>query len=153
MHSFVLHSLVIFHFLNSHFTFGKENIMVNTGLTGDKFSSEWCHFSTTITLFDQVIHHNDKVKPKMLFSFTLIFWSFRHLLKMFKSLNVSALLPLSNPFALDLHEGQVINDRNLVWWAARWSRNESFLISMETRSKQSPRLLFCSGGESEESVL
>ncbi len=38
---------------------------------GDQFSSEWCHFLNTITLFNQVIHHNDKVKPKKLFSFTL----------------------------------------------------------------------------------
>ncbi len=34
--------------------------MVKTGLTGDQFSSDWCHFSTTVTLFYQVIDHNDK---------------------------------------------------------------------------------------------
>ncbi len=45
--------------------------MVQTGLIADHFSSEWCHFSTTITLFNQVIHHNDKVKTKQLSSFTL----------------------------------------------------------------------------------
>ncbi len=46
--------------------------MVKTELIGDQFSSEWCHFSTTITLFSQVIHHNDKVKTKKpLFSFIL----------------------------------------------------------------------------------
>ncbi len=45
--------------------------MVKTGLNGDQFSSEWCHFSTTITLFNQAIHHNDKVKSKKLSSFTL----------------------------------------------------------------------------------
>ncbi len=45
--------------------------MVKTGLIGDQFSSKWCHFSTTITLFNQVIHHNDKVEPKKLHSFTL----------------------------------------------------------------------------------
>ncbi len=45
--------------------------MVQTGLIGDQFSSEWCRFST-ITLFNQIIHHNDKVKPKnKLSSFTL----------------------------------------------------------------------------------
>ncbi len=42
--------------------------MVQTGLIGDQSNSEWCHFSTTITLFDQVIHHNDKVKTKQLSS-------------------------------------------------------------------------------------
>ncbi len=47
-------------------------MMVKTGLIGEQFSSEWCHCSTTITLFNQVIHHNDKVKPKKLSSFTLI---------------------------------------------------------------------------------
>ncbi len=41
--------------------------MVKTGLIGDQFSCEWCHFSTTVKLFNQVVHHNDKVKP----SFTL----------------------------------------------------------------------------------
>ncbi len=46
--------------------------MVQTGLIGDQFSSELCHFSTTITLFYQVIHHNDNFKPKMLSSFTLV---------------------------------------------------------------------------------
>ncbi len=38
----------------------KLHIMMKTGLIGDQFSSKWCHFSTTITLFNQVIHHNDK---------------------------------------------------------------------------------------------
>ncbi len=33
-------------------------------LIGDQLSTEWSHFSTTITLLDQVIHHNDKVKSK-----------------------------------------------------------------------------------------
>ncbi len=47
----------------------KENIMVKTVLIGDQFSSEWCHISTTITLFNWVWHHNDKV----MFSFSLIF--------------------------------------------------------------------------------
>ncbi len=28
-------------------------------------SSEWSHFSATITLFNQVIHHNEKVTPKL----------------------------------------------------------------------------------------
>ncbi len=50
---------------------GKENIIVKTGLIRDQFSSKWCHFSTPITLFNQVIHHNDKVKPSKLSSFTL----------------------------------------------------------------------------------
>ncbi len=45
--------------------------MIKTGLIGDQFSSKWSHFSTTITLFNQVIHDNDKVKPKKLSSFTL----------------------------------------------------------------------------------
>ncbi len=45
--------------------------MVKTGLIGDQFSSEWCHFSTTVTLFNQLIHHNDKVKLKKLSSFIL----------------------------------------------------------------------------------
>ncbi len=45
--------------------------MAKTGLIGDQFSSEWCHFSTTITLFNQVIHHDDKVRPKKLSRFTL----------------------------------------------------------------------------------
>ncbi len=43
--------------------------MVKTGLTGDQFSSEWCHFSVTNTLFNQVIHHNDNAQK--LSSFTL----------------------------------------------------------------------------------
>ncbi len=43
---------------------GKENIMVKTGFIGDQFSNKWCHFFTTILLFNQVIHHNDKVMPK-----------------------------------------------------------------------------------------
>ncbi len=41
------------------------------GLVGDQFCSERCHFSTTITQFNQLIHHNDKVKPKKLSRFTL----------------------------------------------------------------------------------
>ncbi len=41
------------------------------GFIRDQFSSEWCNFLTTITRFNQVIHHNDKVKPKQLSSFTL----------------------------------------------------------------------------------
>ncbi len=45
--------------------------MVKTGLIGNQLSSKWCHFSTIITLFNQVIHHNDKVKPKKLSGFTL----------------------------------------------------------------------------------
>ncbi len=45
--------------------------MVKTGLIGDQFSSEWCHFSTALILFNQVIHHDDKVKPKKLSSFTM----------------------------------------------------------------------------------
>ncbi len=45
--------------------------MVKTGLIGDQFSSKWCQFSTSTTLFNQVIRHNDKVKPKKLSSFTL----------------------------------------------------------------------------------
>ncbi len=47
--------------------------MVKTVLTGDQFSSEWCQplVSTTITPFNQVIHHNDKVEPKKLSSFIL----------------------------------------------------------------------------------
>ncbi len=38
--------------------------MLKTGLIGDQFSSEWCHFSTTIMLFNQVIHHDNKVKSR-----------------------------------------------------------------------------------------
>ncbi len=38
--------------------------MVKTGLIGDQLSSEWCNFLATITLFNQVIHPNDKVQPK-----------------------------------------------------------------------------------------
>ncbi len=45
--------------------------MVKTGRIGDQFNSEWCHFSTAITLFNQVIHNNEKVKPKKLSSFSL----------------------------------------------------------------------------------
>ncbi len=45
--------------------------MVKTGLIGDQFSREWCHFSTTVTLFNQLLHHNDKVKTKKMSSFTL----------------------------------------------------------------------------------
>ncbi len=45
--------------------------MVKTVLIGDQFSSRWCHFSTTITFFNQVICRTDKVKPKKLFSFIL----------------------------------------------------------------------------------
>ncbi len=37
------------------FSCGKENILVKTELIGDQFSSEWCDFSTTVTLFNQVI--------------------------------------------------------------------------------------------------
>ncbi len=45
--------------------------MIKTGLIGDKFSSKLCYFPTTSGLFSQVIHHNDKVKPKKLSGFTL----------------------------------------------------------------------------------
>ncbi len=62
---------MIFHFSANPCPGGKENIMVKTGVIGDKFGSEWCHFSTKITLFNQVIHHDDKVKLKKLSSFTL----------------------------------------------------------------------------------
>ncbi len=43
---------------------GKENLVVKTGLTGDQLSREGCQFFLTITPFNQVIHHNDKVEPK-----------------------------------------------------------------------------------------
>ncbi len=50
--------------------------MVETRLIGDKFISKWCHFSTTVTLFNQVIHHNDKVKPKKSSSLTTLWRPF-----------------------------------------------------------------------------
>ncbi len=36
--------------------------MVKTGLSGDQFNNEWCHFSTTIALCNQAVHYNDKAK-------------------------------------------------------------------------------------------
>ncbi len=37
--------------------------------------TSWCHFSKTTALFNQVIHHYDKVKPKKLSSFTLMLYA------------------------------------------------------------------------------
>ncbi len=62
---------LICHFLQSPHFGGKENIRYKQGSLETNLAANGAILLTIITLFNPVIHHNDKVKPKKFSSFTL----------------------------------------------------------------------------------